>query len=345
MKMKKRLLVFVLAALLAFGGMASLVASAAAEPIVPHTAGFATEIVRLVNAERARGGLPAVSGAHPALNNAAQRRAVEIVTRFAHTRPNGRNWYTVLDEFNIFRFTGGENLAVGQTTPAEVVSAWMASAGHRANIMRADFNFLGIGIHESGGRLHWVQLFIQDTLSTYAADTLRLINAERTRAGLGALSATTNLSNAAQQRAVELSTNFQATRPNGAAWTTILTEFNISASRSAISVARGRLPAAELVRELMANSGARANILGNFNRLGVGVELRNGELFFALIFIQGDDADPPPETTTTTRPPTTTTRPTTTAPPNDQTFFGRDNTFINWLLFFLAFGWIWMWFV
>ena len=55
MNLKKRLLVFMLAALLAFGGMVSLGASAAAEPIVPHTAGFATEIVRLVNVERARG--------------------------------------------------------------------------------------------------------------------------------------------------------------------------------------------------------------------------------------------------------------------------------------------------
>ena len=59
--------------------------------------------------------------------------------------------------------------------------------------------------------------------------------------------------------------------------------------------------------------------------------------------------------TTTTRPPTTTTRPTTTTavttttrPPTTtaNTIFSTrwESTFVNWVLFFLGFGFIWMWF-
>ena len=39
----------------------------------------------------------------------------------------------------------GENVAAGQTTPAGVVSAWMNSPTHRANIIYPDFYDIGIG--------------------------------------------------------------------------------------------------------------------------------------------------------------------------------------------------------
>ena len=44
---------------------------------------------------------------------------------------------------------GGENIAWGGgalATPREIVSGWMNSAGHRANILAREFRFIGIGI-------------------------------------------------------------------------------------------------------------------------------------------------------------------------------------------------------
>ena len=39
------------------------------------------------------------------------------------------------------------------------MTAWMNSAGHRANILNASFTRLGVGVYESGGTLYWAQLF------------------------------------------------------------------------------------------------------------------------------------------------------------------------------------------
>lgn len=53
------------------------------------------------------------------------------------------------------RFYYGENIARGQTTPAQVVRDWMNSPGHRANIMSKNFKEIGIGIAGT----YWVQNF------------------------------------------------------------------------------------------------------------------------------------------------------------------------------------------
>jgi uncharacterized protein YkwD len=39
----------------------------------------------------------------------------------------------------------GENVAQGQKTPAAVVNSRMHSTGHRANILRSSFKYLGVG--------------------------------------------------------------------------------------------------------------------------------------------------------------------------------------------------------
>lgn len=51
----------------------------------------------------------------------------------------------------------GENLAVGQTTPAEVVDRWMQSRPHRANLLSRDWRRAGIGVRaDDQGTLYWV---------------------------------------------------------------------------------------------------------------------------------------------------------------------------------------------
>ena len=49
----------------------------------------------------------------------------------------------------------GENVAYGYTTPAGVVTGWLGSPGHCANIMNPDFTELGVGLHGT----FWTQLF------------------------------------------------------------------------------------------------------------------------------------------------------------------------------------------
>jgi uncharacterized protein YkwD len=54
----------------------------------------------------------------------------------------------------------GENIAYGYPTVSTVMEAWMASSGHRANILRPQFTHVGIGVkRDASGRRYWVQNF------------------------------------------------------------------------------------------------------------------------------------------------------------------------------------------
>lgn len=118
---------------------------------------YVDEVIRLVNQQRASNGLAALTS-DSTLNSAASKRAVETVSSFSHTRPNGTSCFTVLDEFNYSYRSAGENIAMGQPSPEAVVTAWMNSEGHRANIL-GSFTKIGVGCHSNGGTLYWAQVF------------------------------------------------------------------------------------------------------------------------------------------------------------------------------------------
>ncbi|NLZ83977.1 MAG: CAP domain-containing protein [Clostridiales bacterium] len=123
-----------------------------------NNSSFANQVLQLVNVERSKAGLSKLT-MDSTLSAAAQKRAVETETSFSHTRPNGTKFSTVLAEYGISYRTSGENLAYGQRSPEEVVTGWMNSPGHRANILNGNFNKIGIGVHSSNGTIYWSQLF------------------------------------------------------------------------------------------------------------------------------------------------------------------------------------------
>lgn len=118
---------------------------------------FANRILALCNEERAKVGAAPLS-LDTKLQNAAVIRADEIKTSFDHKRPNGQSYSTVLEEAGITGISAsGENIAWGYPSPESVVEGWMDSAGHRANILNANYTHLGVGQNGT----HWVQLFIK----------------------------------------------------------------------------------------------------------------------------------------------------------------------------------------
>lgn len=122
-------------------------------------ASYAEQIVNLVNTERAKEGLSAVE-LDADLTAAANIRAREIRQQFAHTRPDGRNFSTVLTDNGISYWGCGENIAYGQRSSEEVMNGWMNSSGHRANIMNRSFKHIGVGFYQDErGVKYWVQLF------------------------------------------------------------------------------------------------------------------------------------------------------------------------------------------
>lgn len=119
---------------------------------------YVNEVLRLVNQYRASNGLGALT-LDSSLCNAASIRAQEIKTSFSHTRPDGSSCFTVLSQLGISYGGAGENIAYGQSSPEEVMTAWMNSDGHRANILNSSFTKLGVGVYSSGGTLYWAQMF------------------------------------------------------------------------------------------------------------------------------------------------------------------------------------------
>lgn len=121
---------------------------------------YVSQVVTLVNEERAKQGLAALTVDAKA-EAAAAVRAKEIMTSFSHTRPNGSSFGSALKEQGATYSTAGENIAWGQKTPQEVVTGWMNSSGHRANILGANYTKIGCGFYQSSdGTCYWSQLFM-----------------------------------------------------------------------------------------------------------------------------------------------------------------------------------------
>lgn len=114
------------------------------------------DLLVLVNQAREENGLAPLSYSGD-LQSAAVIRASESSVSFSHTRPDGSDFWTVNSAI-VF----GENIAAGQTSAQQVFAEWMASPGHRANILSADYQTVGFGMVNNGDgvyNMYWAQEF------------------------------------------------------------------------------------------------------------------------------------------------------------------------------------------
>jgi uncharacterized protein YkwD len=134
----------------------------AATPAPPPdgTAALAAEVVRLANVERAAAGRSALA-TDPAVTRAAVDHSADQAAtgRMSHTGSDGSDAGTRLTRAGFEWRTWGENVAVGQRTAADVMSAWMASPSHRENILSGSFTKIGVGaVTDAGGRTFWTMV-------------------------------------------------------------------------------------------------------------------------------------------------------------------------------------------
>ena len=121
---------------------------------------YAEKIVNLVNAERRKAGVAELK-MDPGLMTAANKRSKEISESFSHSRPDGRECFSVLNEVSLpIYYAAGENIAYGYPSPEAVMNGWMNSPGHRGNILDPDFKYIGVGVYEEYAMLYWTQIFI-----------------------------------------------------------------------------------------------------------------------------------------------------------------------------------------
>ncbi len=114
--------------------------------------GYATEmsasnLLSGTNAQRAASGLGALA-LNATLNQAAQNKAQDMANKdyWSHTSPDGSTPWTFLNNAGYSYQSAGENLAYGFSTSSGVITGWMNSPGHRANLLGTDFTEVGFGV-------------------------------------------------------------------------------------------------------------------------------------------------------------------------------------------------------
>ena len=106
---------------------------------------------------------------------------------------------------------------------------------------------------------------------TFAEQVVELVNQERTKAGLSAVTLDQNIASAALVRAKEIETSFSHTRPNGSKFSTALTEQGVTFKGAGENIAWGQKSPEAVMQAWMNSEGHRANILNkNFTKIGVG---------------------------------------------------------------------------
>ncbi|RHR70796.1 CAP domain-containing protein [Eubacterium sp. AF15-50] len=115
---------------------------------------------------------------------------------------------------------------------------------------------------------------------------MELVNKERSKAGLNALSIDENIETAAMVRSKEIEKSFSHTRPNGSSFSTALSENGVKFMGAGENIAWGQRSPEEVMNGWMNSSGHRANILNSsFKKIGVAYYVgANGRTYWTQLF-------------------------------------------------------------
>ncbi|MEU7999592.1 CAP domain-containing protein [Catellatospora sp. NPDC049111] len=118
-------------------------------------------VALLINRERDRAGCGRLH-TDAQMADAARRHSTDMARYdyFSHTGRNGSSFVDRLEDAGYpRRHAAGENIAYGYSTAQAVVDAWMASTGHRNNILNCDARATGVGLAYQERRAYWTQEF------------------------------------------------------------------------------------------------------------------------------------------------------------------------------------------
>ena len=122
--------------------------------------------------------------------------------------------------------------------------------------------------------------------SAYEAEVVRLVNAERAKYGLSALSMDSGATNAARVRAKEIVQSFSHTRPDGRSCFTAASDLGVTYRSAGENIAYGYSTPAQVVNGWMNSEGHRKNILSaSYSKIGVGCYSSGCVLYWSQFFI------------------------------------------------------------
>src|SRR3989344_1321165 len=123
-----------------------------ARKIDPNILGYATDItvekiLQLVNLERQKANLePLVLS--PNLSEAAQDKGVDMFAKnyWAHISPTGTTPWEFITKSGYNYIYAGANMAKSFDKSEDVITAWMKSPTHRANILKPEYTEIGLSV-------------------------------------------------------------------------------------------------------------------------------------------------------------------------------------------------------
>jgi uncharacterized YkwD family protein len=132
--------------------------------MIPDTnplASYEKQVLTLVNKERANRGLSLLVW-DSKLAYVARIKSQDMINNkyFSHQSPKYGSPFQMMEYFGLKFSAAGENIAYGQRNAQEVMTSWMNSSGHRANILSSAYTHIGVGVAKaSNGTLYWTQEF------------------------------------------------------------------------------------------------------------------------------------------------------------------------------------------
>ncbi|PSL40457.1 CAP domain-containing protein [Planomicrobium soli] len=103
-------------------------------------------LFELTNSTRIQRNLPLLKW-NDEVSGTARKHSEDMAANnyFSHTNQQGKSPFDRMEEDGIRFFVAGENLAYGQYSSIFAHEGLMNSMGHRENIVKADYGFLGVG--------------------------------------------------------------------------------------------------------------------------------------------------------------------------------------------------------
>ncbi|WP_152051025.1 CAP domain-containing protein [Tautonia marina] len=245
------------------------------------------------NAIRSERDLPPLSFS-PTLSQAARDQVAGMI-ELGKVRHRGVDGSTPADRVKQVGYpyqSVGENVAAGQETAEEVMTGWMDSSGHRRNIL-GEFEELGAAREEDpNGRPYWCVVFatpIPQRNPDEAADALlKQINTLRLNEQLPPLAPNPKLQRIARAYSQAMA-KAGSLKPPGPSIADRVREAGVSYRRLAQSVASGNPGPKEVLDAMTESAQQRRNLLGPFDRVGIGyANAEDGRPFWTILLVEGN---------------------------------------------------------
>ncbi|GGD46861.1 CAP domain-containing protein [Sinisalibacter lacisalsi] len=144
----------------ALAGLLAVATPAAACDLPANAAGLMADAGANMNAQRKAGGRRALDR-DARLDKAAQAHACWMAetNSFSHKGARGSLPKRRITATGYRPMLTAENIAFGQTTGGQVIAEWMASSGHRKNILLGSVDDYGVGVALMQERPVWVMVY------------------------------------------------------------------------------------------------------------------------------------------------------------------------------------------